>query len=262
MYKVTGKSLSVIFPIWLERILISLSYRSAFAALTTYSLGSYVEWISTNPILRNKTIITPVLPESTPPPLFLENIKKLSSQVTSNGFDKFNLIYVGRLHKEKLVDQLLQMMALLKKDKIPTTLTIIGDGPEKPVLEQLAVELGVRESINFLGYVSNGDLPKYLMQANVFVSPLTGCSLREAALCGLPIVAYNMDWLSNILKNEETFLSVPENDYPAMAKAVKRLSEDKALLNRLSNNIKTFAWNTWSPSGIRASLEQVFERQN
>ena len=153
------------------------------------------------------------------------------------------------------------MMVVLKdlvKEDCKIILLVIGGGPKKNNLQKLAFELKVNNIVNFLGSFPNNKIPRYLMGSHVFVSPLTGTSLREAALCGLPIIAYRMDWISNLLKNEETALLVEPGDYTEMAKQVLRLIDDKELCHKLSVNIKKLALQLWSLEGIENDLAKVF----
>jgi glycosyltransferase involved in cell wall biosynthesis len=118
--------------------------------------------------------------------------------------------------------------------------------------------MGVDADIEFLGYVSNANLPDYYLSADVFVSPLTGGSLREAALCGLPIVAYNMDWIKHVLVHRKTFLAVTPYDYKGLAEEVLNVITDQELRQSLSENIKNLSQELWSPTNIKASLEKAF----
>ena len=265
IYKSSKRSVSMIFPIWLERFLIWLSFFFADRILTGACFGNYTHWLRSTPVARHKTIIVETLPEALPPPTFLEKIEALNSSpnhARSSENEEFNLIYVGRLQQQKLVGDLIRMMTSLvgqRSGPSPITLTLIGDGPERASLEKLADDLGLLSIINFKGQISNEELPEYLLRAHVYVSPLTGMSLREAALCGLPVVAYDMDWLHGFLEHEETALMIPPGNYEEMARQVMRLSRDDELRQRLSHNIKELAWRMWSPRGLRENLQQAFE---
>lgn len=265
IYKSSKKSVSLIFPIWLERALIWLSFFFADRVLTGVGLGSYIDWLRSTPVAKRKTIVAEALVEALPPPAFLENLEALNGFLCPARLAKdegFKLIYVGRLQRQKLVDDLIRMMPLVSehaKGMPPVTLTLVGDGPDRESLEKLTDELGVRPFVNFLGQVRNEDLPEHLLRSHVYVSPLTGMSLREAALCGLPMVAYDMDWIQNLLKHEETALLVASGDYNEMGRQVLRLAEDDELRQRLAQNIKEFAAQIWSLSRVNESMRRVFE---
>jgi glycosyltransferase involved in cell wall biosynthesis len=261
IYKITGKSLSGKMPIWLERLLIRFNYWFVNYVVTSSAFGTYPGLLAANPSVNQKLIVADILPEATPPPYFFRMIGEAKRNSRRNGksnSEPFKLIYVGRFNKEKMVDHLIKMMALLK-DKIVAHLYLVGNGEERDNLENLASELKVKDSVSFLGYVSNGELPKHFAASDVFVSPLTGCSFREAALCGLPILAYDMDWIQTLPNKEKAFTLVNEGDYAAMAEAVQRLARDKDLYRLTAQTGERMAWEMWAPAKIEASLRQVFE---
>ena len=266
IYQSSKRSVSMILPIWLERLFIRLSFLCADRALTGTCFGNYTEWLRSDPATRHKTVVAESLAEALPPPAFLEKLEKLGEgggrpRGAGAGGD-LNLIYVGRLQRQKLVDSLVRMMLVIRQGgdaNRRVRLTLVGDGPDREELERLAAELGVADMIEFAGHVRNDDLPELLLRSDVYVSPLTGMSLREAALCGLPVVAYEMDWLRGFLRHEETALMAPPGDHGELARQVMRLSGDGELRERLARNVKELAWRIWSPRGLRESLRQVFE---
>lgn len=262
VYKVTGKSLSAKIPIWLERLIIKLNYHFVDRVITASVFGSCPQWLAENPIVNPKLIVADILPEATPSPYFFRMIEKYKDGATRHvgaaSPEPFRMVYVGRLNQEKMVDHLIKMMALLK-GKINAHLSLIGDGNQRENLENLARELKVEDSVSFLGYVSNGDLPEHFAKADAFASPLTGCSFREAALCGLPILAYDMDWIQTLPNKEKAFALVAEGDYAAMAAAAERLARDENLYRETARLGEQMAWEMWTPAKIESSLRQVFE---
>jgi glycosyltransferase involved in cell wall biosynthesis len=255
--------LSGSLPIWIERILILFSLASADNILAGRHAGNLVNWLAYQPLVRKKLTIVDTLVDQLPSSGFFERLQVLSKtcarSLSKNG--GFVLAYVGRLSREKMVEDLVRMMADLKGQndtKVPIALYLIGDGPERSRLKKLAKKLDVEMMVKFVGSVRNEELPDYLLKAQAYVSPLTGTSLREAALCGLPIIAYDMDWIHGLLKHEETALLIPPGDYGEMARQVIRLASDDKLYNRLSQNVKQLAWRFWSPLGLRRALQQAF----
>jgi glycosyltransferase involved in cell wall biosynthesis len=276
IYGSSGRSVSMIFPVWLERRLIRLSFLLSHRALTGRCFGNYAEWLRSWRPTRHKTVVVDTLPEALPPPAFLERLEQLegeraggdggvrgSGAVSGRASASLELIYVGRLQRQKLVDNLIRMMHEIGRGgdwpSVSVKLTLVGDGPDRDALESLAAELGVSDAVGFAGQVRNEELPRLLLRSDVYVSPLTGMSLREAALCGLPVVAYDMDWLRGFLRHEETALLVPPGDYEALAREVVRLAGDAELRGRLGRNIGELARRVWSPRGLRENLRQIFE---
>lgn len=259
MYKLTGKSLSSILPIWLERKLISLSYRAADHVITSRNLGSYVKWITDNRLLRSKVIISEAIPESIPSEVFFNSLLE-QEKVPHRKSDRrsFDLVYVGRLHREKSVEDLILTMSELKDRGSYVRLVLVGEGSDRDRLIKLTRDHGLLDRIEFVGWKTNAELPKILLNADAFISPSTGGALREAALCGLPVIAYNLDWIEGFLIDGETFLAVTPYDCSEMASKVQLLMDDSDMKERIGENLRSLAWEIWSDKKIPESLKQVF----
>ena len=256
IYENFKKSLISHLPIWLEKKFIKLSFFSAFRVITGKNIKRFIDWLSSLRYTKDKLIVIDVIPEELPPFEFYEALKNDVSFVRSN--KELNILYVGRLHREKIVEDLIEMLAYIKKTGLRVHLRIIGDGPERENLETLASETGVREWIDFLGFKPNKELINYYKSADVFVSPLTGTSLREAALCKLPVVAYNIDWQKDLLKDEENALMVEYRDPKELARQVIRILTDKSLKKRIADNFYKLALEYWGQEKVFKALQQAF----
>jgi glycosyltransferase involved in cell wall biosynthesis len=259
MYKLTGRSLSGVLPIWLERWLLKASYITANKVVTCKNSGSYSDWMEEDPIIRRKLLVTETLPEAIPTQAFFDALERAKKDRKPSAADEpFKLIYVGRLHPEKSVEDIIRMMAILRDRDLTARLAIIGDGSDRERLEDLTRELDLSDRIEFLGWKSNADLPHYLVKAHAFVSPSAGGALREVALCGLPVITYEMDWVKGFLVNEETFLAAQPSKYKELADAAIRLINDTELRRRLSSNILELGRAQWSHENIETSIGQIY----
>jgi glycosyltransferase involved in cell wall biosynthesis len=141
------------------------------------------------------------------------------------------LVAVGRLAHVKGFDQLLEAFAILRTELAAesATLVILGVGPERPDLEQLARDLGIDAHVRFPGFVEN---PWAAMgKADVFVlsSRHEGLPLvvAEAVACGLPVVATDCrSGPAEILRGNPRSRLVPVSDPPAMAQAIVEVLAD------------------------------------
>jgi glycosyltransferase involved in cell wall biosynthesis len=86
-----------------------------------------------------------------------------------NNLDKTELLYVGRLEKEKGVDILLSAMTESHMDKF--YLRIIGDGSLKNKLENYSNKLNIADQVEFVGWVDYNELPNYYAMSDIFVHP-------------------------------------------------------------------------------------------
>ena len=256
MYKLTNKSISAIIPIWIENVFIKLGYISCNTIIAAANTGCFVDILKKNTIINKKLKVLSAVPESIIFPSFLKGLKNLNkAEFIKNGEEKMRLIYVGRLKKIKRIEDLILSFKIVNSKYPNSELKIIGTGPDKKFLETLIKKHSLENNVRLLGFISNGDLPKYFMKSDVFVSPLTGHSLREAAYCGLPIVAYNIDWIKGFLTHKLNFYSVEKKSYSLLAEGIIETYEDLALRKTLSTNIYKFAIDNWSENAINpASL--------
>ena len=122
------------------------------------------------------------------------NIKEIQEALPSE--QASDIIFAGRLIKEKHVDLILEAMKIIKETRPDIQCRIIGDGPERQSLEKKAALLGLLANVVFTGKLSGGKEVIALMKASkVFAIPSTregfGISALEAMACGLPVVTSN-----------------------------------------------------------------------
>ncbi len=113
-----------------------------------------------------------------------------------------HVLYVGRMEPRKGVDRLVRAMDAVQRQMAGTQLTIVGGGPDRPAIESLARDLGVR--VVFAGRVDDGELPGYYQSADVVCSPALGDEsfglvLLEAMAAGRPIVASNISGYAELV---------------------------------------------------------------
>jgi len=258
LYADKGDSISGL-PVWLERKMIDLSYRMADVVYTAKAFGAFSVELRRRQGVERKLVVTHSIPEALPSPEFSSALQRMPQHDPLRSEPTVNLVYVGRLHSEKLVGDLIELIARLAKEgpERDFRLRLVGDGPDREHLEASAGRLGVAGRVAFVGAVANGSIPEELSKADIFVSTLTGTSLREAALYGLPIVAYCRDWIVGLLEHERTALLVAPRDLDAMVAAVKALADDPQLRSKLSRNAKQLAASLWTTASVRESLHEL-----
>jgi glycosyltransferase involved in cell wall biosynthesis len=154
-------------------------------------------------------------------------------------------LYVGRLKRYKGVETALRALALAHRAGVCPTLEIAGHGDDRPRLERLARALGVAEDARFLGFVSHEEKRRLMRRAwaVVFPSPKEGWGISnvEAAACGTPALASDSPGLRESVRNGETGFLVPHADAACLAERMVALARDRALVERLGRNARTFA---------------------
>lgn len=177
------------------------------------------------------------------------------------------LLYVGRLVEKKGVSVLINALAGVKRAGVDCRLTIVGDGPDRSELQQLAERLGVSELINWLGALSNKSLPAIYRSAEVFILPSIisrdgdqeglGLVTVEAMACGCPVIASSLPAVKDVVEHGTNGLLVPPGDVDALADAICKLVRDGKFRNTLADSALStasrFDWKTTC-----AKYEQMF----
>jgi len=246
-------------PVWIKKIFSRLTLLAANQVITSKNFSGYIDWLKSERSIRNKLLIVDMVVDEMPTLELYEALKNRAPRVAR---DEHVLLYVGRLHHEKMVDDILMAFAHIQKSGLNTVLRIIGDGQERASLEKMATELGVRNKVDFLGSKPNGELAQYYNSTDVFVSPLTGSALREAALFRLPVVAYDIDWVRGFLIHEKNALLIANRDIEGMAKQIIRILRDKKLAKKISESLYLDALERWDISKIGIALKQTFETKD
>jgi len=136
-----------------------------------------------------------------------------------------NAVVTRALEPEYNHDLILKAFSIIKQKNIPFKLTIIGEGTESKKLKRLANELKIGKEVDFAGKVNNKEIPRYLQQANIYIStPITegvSASLFEAMACGcFPIVTDlpgNRCWINN----HENGILIPSNNHKILAEELQ-----------------------------------------
>ena len=156
--------------------------------------------------------------------------------------------YLGRLKRYKGVHLVIEAFARMRH---PTAvLEIAGAGDYRPALERLAASLDLHERVRFLGRISEEEKLGLLRRswALAFASPKEGWGITnlEAAACATPVVASNSPGIRESVRDGETGFLVRHGAVDAMAAAMRRLADDRALVERLGAQARRFAESfTW-----------------
>lgn len=143
---------------------------------------------------------------------------------------KKKMVYFGRLGYEKNVDVVIKAFdAALKKDA-DLRLDILGDGPARASLQNLAKELGIAKQVNFGGAYDIKKLSQQLHEYDFFVTASTietqGIVILEAMASGLPVLGVDKLAVPEVvLDGKNGYLSKPGN-VASMAKNMIKILED------------------------------------
>ena len=141
--------------------------------------------------------------------------------------DRVELLFVGRLARVKGLLVLFEAMANIDP-KVDLRLTIIGDGPDRDLLEQAAEPLG--ERIEFVGYRSQTDVADKLTETDMFVLPSFAegvpVVLMEAMASRVPVIATSVAGVTELVEPGVSGFVVPAGDPEALTSAITELAAD------------------------------------
>lgn len=141
------------------------------------------------------------------------------------GLPRPRISVVGRLSHEKGADLFLHAIATILREGIEVSAILAGDGPERPALECLAQELGIRERVTFLGHLADPDAVYAGSDLVVLPSRSEGMpnALLEALVAGRPVVSTDAGAVPDIMALAGTAVGsmVPREDVVALAAAIQ-----------------------------------------
>jgi L-malate glycosyltransferase len=136
----------------------------------------------------------------------------------------------------------------------------IGDGAERPHLERMVQELGLRDHFLFLG--RRGDVPNILPCCNLFVLPSWAeglpNSVLEAMAAGVPVVATRVGGIPEIIEDGVGGLLVPARDSPALALAIAQIFRDPKRAEGFAQAARKRASTEFSYERLLAELGHLY----
>jgi len=140
---------------------------------------------------------------------------------------------------------------------------IAGNEGEDDDLRALAQELGVLDSVHFVGRIPHDRLPAWLAASDVFLTvpsvDATAVSLLEAMAAGVPVVTSNLESAMEWVVDGESGLAVPPEDGPALLNAIVRLIESPDLRVRLGANASDIVHERADHRAHMARMERLME---
>jgi glycosyltransferase involved in cell wall biosynthesis len=132
---------------------------------------------------------------------------------------KIKAVFVGRFEPQK--DHATLLRALTQAPRVH--LILLGDGPLRSTLEQLARDLGVADRVTFAGF--RDDVPQILKACDIYVHSTTsdgfGMAACEAMAAGLPVIASDVPGLAQVIAGAG--ITTPVGDHARLAQALNDL---------------------------------------
>ncbi|MBI3920265.1 MAG: glycosyltransferase family 4 protein [Armatimonadetes bacterium] len=169
-----------------------------------------------------------------------------ASRVDLPPFAGHTVVTVGRLIPLKRVDSLMRVVAGIAELR----LLVVGDGPQRDELEDLATSLEIGDRVLFVGRVPQPMVSAYLCASDLFVLNSTGEGLPNAVIeamqAGIPVIATQTPGTAELIQHGITGLLVPPGNEEALRASLEVLLGDPDKRSRLAE-------------AARQRLEQSFQ---
>ncbi len=178
--------------------------------------------------------------------------------------DAFVMITACRLDQPRDPALFLRVLARLAPESPSARLIIVGGGPLRAPAEALAVELGVRPWVSFLGY--RQDLPRLLPAGDVFLHATTGWegsvpyAMLEGMAAGLPVVATRAGGIPEGVVEGETGFLVGVGDDDAMADACRTFRDNPERASRCGAAGQALVKSRFTVEAMVAASERLYAR--
>ena len=249
-------------PQWVDRPVVLLVHhlfgRTAFEEASFPVAG--MTWLLERPLARMyRDVPVEAVSHSTADDLAARGMDRGRITVIPNGvdleryrpdpavtrFEQPTMLYLGRLKRYKRVDLVIRALHRLREAGTPARLIVAGTGDDAPRLRALVSELGLEESVEMPGFVSEERKIELFRRAwvHVFTSPKEGWGISnlEAAACGTATVASDSPGLRESVVHERTGYLVPHGDVDAIARRIQALLAEPALRETLGRQAREFA---------------------
>ncbi len=150
------------------------------------------------------------------------------------------LVTTGRLHFQKGYVYSLQAMKMLKDAGYDFEYKIIGDGPDKYMIQYLISELQLEEHVVLTGKISSTEVKQILIESDIFVLPSLYEGIANAALeamaLQLPLVTTRSGGMEEVITHKENGMLVERFDGRLIFEAVKELIDQPDVRKKISDN--------------------------
>lgn len=172
----------------------------------------------------------------------------------------FSVGAIGRMVSNKGFQHLVAALGLLAREGMHFRATIAGDGELRTALAEQAEALGIRDRIDFPGWIGADDKASFFNGLDVvcFTSEwdVQGITILESFAWRTALIGTEVDGPSSCYEDGETALVVPPMDPVALAQALRRLHDDPDLRRRLAANGREQAERNYSDAVIADLLDR------
>lgn len=166
---------------------------------------------------------------------------------------------VSRLEMVKHPEDVIHALSVARKLIPDLCAVLIGDGSQSDNLRALVIDLDMEAHVRLVGNRSQTWIANCLTGASAVAAPMAGRALVESLLSGTPVVAYDIDWHSEIIQDETTGVLVPYRDVDQFGYALARVVSD-ASASEMGLRGRTATMQMMNPDLITREEKRLYEK--
>jgi N-acetyl-alpha-D-glucosaminyl L-malate synthase BshA len=171
------------------------------------------------------------------------------------------VIHISNFRAVKRVQDVVHAFNLIRQ-RLPARLVMVGDGPEKEGVKELAGALGIEKNIEFMNTIS--DVSEVLAKADLFLLPSQiesfGLAACEAMSCGVPVVAYNVGGLPEVIESGVDGYLVELGDIKGMAEIGLKILNNPSVGSEVGRRARAKVVERFSQDKIIDRYEDYYRR--
>lgn len=192
-----------------------------------------------------------------------------SVEIPKNISKEYDIVFVGRFVPVKGIMDLLEAIKLLQsRTTFTPKVAIVGGGAQEVSLRSTSSKLGI--DAKFFGFLSPPEVYEIMNKSRIFVGPSRtapdgaseglGMVYLEAALAGLPVIAYNHGGVSEAVTNGETGLLAPEGDIPQLSRQIETLLSEPKTAEMMGRQGRKNVIRSFDVLKQTQYLEKIFDK--
>lgn len=166
---------------------------------------------------------------------------------------------------------LIDAVGILRSSLPGVRALIVGEGQDRPELEQYVASGGLVDSVSFTGWVQPDEVAYYMAAADIFVGPsrraengwveAQGLTFLEAMVARVPVIATRLGGVVDSVQDGVTGMLVDERAPDQIADAVRTLAADPGLVERLKQTAHAEVTTRFSREVSAAAFSDLFSAQ-
>lgn len=197
------------------------------------------------------------------------DVEKFQPIQASDNEDKSTIFFLSVLdefHKYKGLDYLLEALKIVKNNVPDVKLIVGGKGVLLDHHQEMAASLGLKDNVEFAGFIPDEEIADYYSQASVFVLPSIsslqegfGIVALEALACQTPVVTTDIVGVAHDLKQIKGGIVIPPRDTHKLADAITQILSDAQMQKEMGQRGRKLVQEKYTWKGVASSMEKVYK---